>query len=329
MGNCLVTKLKGSVNDTSILRLGELRVHFNKVSAPTGATQGINVGFDEECSLEVLGNEEAYFTNVTLAENKGEKISAPVGTMDIVVSNNDCDVAILNKYAITSFETTNYNYTTSAESKSININDFKYSKRLTRLDVTRMQASGDIESMKDLTNLTIFRVYGCRNITGDIANLKNLTSLTNITLNSVPVTGDIANISGMTGLTALDIANTKVTGNIEVLKNMTKLRSLNIEGLSGLSGNLGIIPDRVKRIVSINTTSKFTWTSTNKKKCFACDGLYCDNIDQMLIDMSGMEAQFESENSWDKIIRLFGTRTSASDAAVATLEGKGYTVIVG
>lgn len=328
MGNCLVTKLKGSVNDTSILRLGELRVHFNKVSAPNGATQGINVRFDEECSLEVLGNEEAYFTDVTLAENKGKKISAQVGIMDIVVSNNDCDVAILNKYAITSFETTNYNYTTSAESKSININYFKYSKRLTKLNVGRMQSSGDIESMKDLTNLTIFNVYGCRNITGDISNLKNLTSLTNLILNSVPITGDITNISGMTGLTSLDIANTKVIGNIEALKNMTRLRSLNIEGLSTLSGNLGIIPDSVKRVKGTNVTSKFTWTSTNKKKCFACDGLYCDNIDQMLIDMSGMEAQFESENSWDKIIRLYGTRTSASDSAVATLEGKGYTVIV-
>lgn len=329
MGNCLVTKLKGSVNDTSILRLGELRVHFNKVSAPTGATQGINVTFDKECSLEVLGSDEAHFTDVTLAENNGKKISAPVGTKDIVVSNNDCDVAILNKYAITSFQTTNYNYKTSGESKAVNINDFKYSKRLTQLDVGRMQASGDIEILKDFTNLTSFNAYGCTNITGDISNLKNLTSLTSIILNSVSVTGDIANLSGMTGLTSLDIANTKVTGNIEVLKNMTSLASLNIEGLSGLSGNLGVIPDGVKRIISNNCTSKFTWTSTNKKKCFACDGLYCDNIDKMLIDMANMEAQFESENSWDKQIKLYGTRTSASDAAIATLEGKGYTVIVG
>lgn len=329
MGNCLVTKLKGSVNDASILRLGELRVHFDKVSAPTVATQGINVTFDKECSLEVLGSDEAHFTGVTLAENNGKKISAQVGTKDIIVSNNDCDVAILNKYAITSFQTTNYNYTTSAGSKAVNINDFKYSKRLTKLDVGRMQASGDMEILKDLTNLTIFNAYGCTNITGDISNLKNLTSLTSIILNSVSVTGDIANLSGMTGLASLDIANTKVTGNIEVLKNMTSLASLNIEGLSDLSGNLGVIPDGVKRIQCYNCTSKFTWTSTNKKKCFACDGLYCDNIDQMLNDMANMEAQFESENIWDKTIRLYGTRTSASDVAISTLSRKGYTVTVG
>lgn len=329
MGNCLVTKLKGSVNDTSILRLGELRVHFDKVSDPTGATQGINVAFDKECSLEVLGSDEAYFTDVTLAENNGKKISAPVGAKNIVVSNNDCDVAILNKYAITSFKTINYNYKESPESKTVNINDFKYSKRLTTLSISRMQASGDIEILKDLINLTNFNAYGCTNITGDISNLKNLTSLTNLVLNSVPVTGDISNLSGMTGLASLDIANTKVTGNIEALKNMTSLASLNIEGLSGLSGNLGIIPDGVKRIICANNASKFTWTSTNKKKCFACDGLYCDNIDQMLNDMANMEAQFESENSWDKTIILYGTRTSVSDAAIATLERKGYTVIVG
>lgn len=328
MGNCLVTKLKGSVNDPSILRLGELRVHFDKVSAPTGATQGINVTFDKECSLEVLGSDEAHFTDVTLAENKGKKISVPVGTNSIVVSNTDCDVAILNKYAITSFKTLNYNYKENPASKVVDASDFKYSKGLTELVLNGMQASGDIESLRDLVKLSNFSIYGCRKITGDISNLKNLTSLTQLVLNSVPVTGDIANISGMTGMISLDIANTKVTGNIEALKNMTRLSSLNIEGLSGLSGNLGIIPDGVKRVKSPNNTSKFTWTSTNKKKCFACDGLYCDNIDKMLIDMAGMEAQFESENSWDKTIKLFGTRTSASDAAVSTLEGKGYTVIV-
>ena len=37
MGKCLVTKLNGAIEDTSMLRIGEMRVHFSKVDNPTNA----------------------------------------------------------------------------------------------------------------------------------------------------------------------------------------------------------------------------------------------------------------------------------------------------
>lgn len=39
MGKCLVTKLTGSVNNNSLLRIGEYRIKKQKVVSPTKDTQ--------------------------------------------------------------------------------------------------------------------------------------------------------------------------------------------------------------------------------------------------------------------------------------------------
>ena len=44
--------------------------------------------------------------------------------------------------------------------------------------------------------------------------------------------------------------------------------------------------------------------------------------------MSALEANFGGSQTWYKTISLIGTRTSASDAAVQTLQSKGYTVSI-
>ena len=44
--------------------------------------------------------------------------------------------------------------------------------------------------------------------------------------------------------------------------------------------------------------------------------------------MATLEAKFAGEDSWYKTISLIGNRTSASDAAVQTLQSKGYTVSI-
>ena len=51
-----------------------------------------------------------------------------------------------------------------------------------------------------------------------------------------------------------------------------------------------------------------------------------DNIDKMLQDQA--KCQTSSTASVRKIIEVIGTRTSTSDAAVQTLQSKGYTVSI-
>ena len=99
MNKCLVTKLNGSCNNTNLLRIGEMRVHFAKVDSPTASTQGKTFSFAKDAELEIIGN--AYFTDENLSANLGKKITIPaMDDQGFFVSNANCDVAILNKYAL-------------------------------------------------------------------------------------------------------------------------------------------------------------------------------------------------------------------------------------
>lgn len=224
---------------------------------------------------------------------------------------------------------------------------------LTNLILRYTQVSGDIANFKNLTNLTTLDISKT-DISGDTANLKNLTSLTNLILNSSKVVGNIANLSSLTSLTALDISNTNISGDTANLNSLTALTSLvinntqisgditniyfalrgttkefNVAYCNNLSGDLASLPNNILFFNNAGGNSKFTWTrGSSRTNILACANLHCTNIDDMLNDMANMTASFAGQGAHYKNIGLVGTRTSASDAAVQTLQQKGYTVII-
>nr|DAU96122.1 MAG TPA: hypothetical protein [Caudoviricetes sp.] len=146
MTKCLVTKLNGSVSNTEILRLGEMRVHYDKVSSPSDKTQGFNINVANPVVLEIIG--EGYFTDKTLTENKGKTLTLNPGANSIWVSNNELEVAILNKYDLIAVTGTYTESGIGTENKSLNIEDFKYSKSLNSIFLSYTKARGDITGMK-------------------------------------------------------------------------------------------------------------------------------------------------------------------------------------
>lgn len=95
MGNCLVTKLKGIVLNSNLLRVGELRICVHKIDNPNGETQRINLNFTEDVKLEIIG--DGYFTNAKLVSNLGKSLTAKANTESLVyVSNGNFEIAILN-----------------------------------------------------------------------------------------------------------------------------------------------------------------------------------------------------------------------------------------
>ena len=134
--------------------------------------------------------------------------------------------------------------------------------------------------------------------------------MTNISLNniSVPFTGDIGN-----------------------LKNLTKLKEVLIKS-STLTGDLATLPESL-RFASFNNDkgSTFTWsTRPSSAKIIAIEGTATiSNIDKMLQDQAQCQIGFSTNDPiWYKSISVAGARTSASDAAVQTLQSKGYTVSI-
>ena len=145
-------------------------------------------------------------------------------------------------------------------------------------------------------------------------------------MSSTQVSGDIAALKNLTGLTTLSMSSTQVSGDIANLKNLTKLTGIQFKNVTGLTGDMGTLPDSI--LFFPNNKGNFTWTTSSRTYILATEGIKCDRIDDMLNDMATKTAKFAGDEAWHKTISLIGTRTSASDAAVQTLQSKGYTVSI-
>jgi hypothetical protein len=331
MNRCLVTKLNGSVDNTSLLRIGEMRIGISKIDSPNHWTQGFRITVNKLTVLEIIG--DGYFTDVNLTANNGKKITLnPNVSEKVYVSNGNFEVAILDKYALVDiYDYDTYsegNSTYSQKNKSISdIGFFKYSTALTSLGLSNTNLSGDIANLKNLTALTRIELNKT-NLSGDIANLKNLTALTNLKLNSTNISGDIANLKNLTALTNLELSNAQIplTGEISALSTLSKCSTISLS-FSKLTGDLAILPDACCEVaLYYNKGSVFTWSTRPSSAYIISLGgasLY-SNVDKMLQD----QAQCQVGPTANKTISATGTRTSASDNAVATLQQKGYTVII-
>ena len=331
MNRCLVTKLNGSVDNTSLLRIGEMRIGISKIDSPNHWTQGFRITVNKLTVLEIIG--DGYFTDVNLTANNGKKITLNPNVYEkVYVSNGNFEVAILDKYALVAiFDYDTYdegNSTYSQKNKSISdIGFFKYSTALTSLGLSNTNLSGDIANLKNLTALTRIELSNT-NLSGDIANLKNLTALTILKLSNTNISGDIANLKNLTALTNLGLSNAQIplTGEISALSTLSKCSTISLS-FSKLTGDLAILPDACCEVgLYYNKGSVFTWSTRPSSAYIISLGgasLY-SNVDKMLQD----QAQCQVGPTANKTISATGTRTSASDDAVATLQQKGYTVII-
>ena len=372
MDKCFITKLKGASGNSDLLRIGEMRLHFDKSTVPTTSNRGKNLNFTKNSQLELIG--DAYFTDETLSTNLGKKITVTKDfPKSVYVSNADCDVCILDKYSLSIINDWVKNTTNDNGNFHFDLDGLKYSKSLSKLIVPKSKVSGDIENLKNLTDLTDITLNSS-DVSGDIENLKNLTDLTTLNMSSTQVSGDISalknltaltnlrfgydNIHGsisslqkLTALTALILNDTNVSGNISSLKNFTALTTFTVDNISGdisnlkglnnlsdikianatLNGDLATLPPNVVFISLNKGTITFTWGERpSSSKIVAMEGnVVISNIDTMLQNQAQCQAAItSSSNTWEKTISCIGTRSSASDAAVQTLQSKGYTVSV-
>ena len=324
MTKCLVTKLNGSISNQEILKLGEVRIKIHRVANPRGSTQKLYVLFNQDTKLEIIG--DGYFTDVNLSLNKGKTLVVKGNIdADVYVSNGDFILSISNKYALKTLSDIGTN-------KDVEINFLKYSTALTNLSLNNSKVSGDIADLKNLTALTTLSMNNSK-VSGDIADLKNLTALTTLNLYNTLVSGDIADLKNLTALTTLSLCNfaTNIIGDIGSLHSLESLKTISLQS-SQLSGDLANLPTSCIFISLKNDAgSTLTWgTRPSSAKIIAVEGnAKLENIDKMLQDQAQCQVGFVSgSEQYLKTISVVGTRTSASDAAVATLQQKGYTVSI-
>lgn len=397
MGKCLVTKLNGVVDNSNLLKIGELRIKITSAPNPSKFTQGMSLQFTEPTEVSIVG--DGYFTDENLSANYG-KVKT-ITSERFFISNGNYDLSIKNKYKVSFISTINKDVSGNniGDYKYINIDELKYSNSLTWIDasnsegdisafknalslefiglsktnitgdisvfanntalksiyLTSTDITGDISAFENNTALAIADLSNT-NVTGSISAFSNNIALTSLYLNNTNVTGNISVFSNNTALKSVILNNTNITGDISVFNNMTKLESLNINytsvygdisafrncnlsrinisNVGNLTGDFAKLPAKCYYIALSDDASKnvFNWTNRDTAEyIIAWSGMAkVTNVDDMLIGMAKCTAHpnIATFPTWQKTINIVGTRTSASDAAVQTLQSKGYTVSV-
>lgn len=295
MNKCLVTKLNGTIQGDDLFCLGEMRVKINSIDSPDSKSQGFAFITSQKCVLKTIG--DSFFTDSTLVQNLGKTMEIPANTeTGVYVSNNDGYLCIMNKYSLQKMQLDPiYNVEdVRHENRIVDIEQLKFSNGLTSLNLINSNSFGDLDYIKGLTNLSDISVYNSK-ITGNLSSLKNLTKLVKIELGEVY--GDINNLSQLSNL-----------GYIFFNKG-------------NQYGDLALLPANVTNIECIGS---FSWSKrAASAKTFSIKGnVEMTDIDNMLKD------QAACVKSSSGVIQVIGTRTSASDDAVQTLQSNGYTVSV-
>lgn len=329
MGKCLVTKLSGTVNNNNLLRIGEFAIKVAKVDSPTDATQCISVEMiNAKSKARIIGN--GYFTDNTLSENKGKEIELIIGRNNLYASpNTDVTIIIENKYNIMSLESFAASQTSDvyAKNKSFSLDDLKYSPYLKKINFNNSGVQGSISSFEGFTNLEIVSISSS-NIKGNLSALRSSTNLRILALNGTNVVGNLSEINGLTNLTNLSIQKCNgITGNLSDIKALTKLKEIYLN--SNIGGDLATISPACYFVGIIEQT--YDWTTRDSSaNIFAieCTNATVKNVDKMLIDFANCNVAIPSQSVKYKTIYVKGTRTSASDNAVETLQQKGYTISI-
>lgn len=133
------------------------------------------------------------------------------------------------------------------------------------------------------------------------------------------------------GVVSIYLSDSYGIGDLESLKNLTSLRSIQIDETKVTGLDISKTPASVSHL---RFSTPATWTSRPSSSNIIAleaktNNAKMENIDKMLQDQAQCQVGFTSSDGvWMKTIHVYGTRTSASDDAVATLQQKGYTISI-
>ena len=300
---CLITKLKAVVSDSTLEYLGGMYINVSKnTNLQSLKNRGFGIIVNTPTLLKSEGN--IYFSDESLTENKGTQLEIPANKITYVyVSDDNGRIFINNKYALVRISPI-YGSTATPILQS-DLEYLKYSTNLQFLYTATVRFSGDIKNLENLVNLSY--LYGSY---GDL------------------LYGNLKYLSKLTKLTTLVLDSTTIQGDIQILKNFQELTYLMLVSntKNALSGDVSLLPKKVN-VFKSTSIQLFTWDTERSSNCpiitFSKVNFGKD-VDKVLIN----SAKCNISDASSKTIVIYGTRTSASDEAVATLQSKGYTVSV-
>lgn len=199
--NCLVTKLKESVANNNLSKLGVLRIHF----------------------VQSQINNPAFYVQLTAAEDRsmaGKKAQvyteAGVFVKEITlgyagsISNSQMDgvtvpgyIEIPNKYLITTLDLGNY------PKCNVKFSEVTYIPVTSYLTFKGADVDSDISQLpKTASNINIDNSFLERGVNGSLADIVNFTGTTNLNFTNTNIKGDLADLQGKTTINVLGLYST-------------------------------------------------------------------------------------------------------------------------
>ena len=299
MNKCLVTKLNGVVNNDSIPKLGELIIEVNDANGETLEFYGTTY---ENIAARTSGN-------VTLSDGSTNAIKKVSGAGKIFLSSMN------DKYPTGII---------TWKSKKLAFPNL-CSSFLKKCNTYNIDAGGYEFQLK--SNLSTLTISNAR-LEGTFGAISNINCNSCILNNDEPLNLNTLNVSN---LTSFSWTTGKITGDVSCLDsvhapNLVKQKNLDLwNNTSTLTGDVSkMLKDGGCVLMS---KEKVTWSNrpSDYKILSISECNLGTDVDQMLIDQAKLDA---GDTYYSKTIDVIGTRTSASDAAVTTLQGKGFTISV-
>lgn len=170
---------------------------------------------------------------------------------------------------------------------------------------------GDIAAFTNMASMIKLHCYNTNGtIEGDISNLSGMTSATQFFLQYTDVDGDVSSLSGLNAnMTYLYLVSTKAYGDVGALAALTNLKRFYVYDMDTLAITYGnqVLP---------------AWSGANLQ--LSSSGLDSTEVDNFMIRLA-------AAGGTDGTLNLAGSngaRTSASDAAKATLLSNNWSVAV-
>lgn len=270
MENCLVTKLKGVVNNSDLKKLGVLRFEVDVTFVGRKNINRIHCNINNYCKFKIVsGPEEGQIIKV----GTSEALDAPKGTEFFLDNSADLYyfskigkyvIEITNKYAITMFDI--------IHNVSISLNDMKY---LSTLNVVGLKGGGKVignfndlltSSMTDMrfSNLIVVdNLYvPAETIVGDIAKIANTPMVRFIAEFCNGITGNLSSLSSHSTLSTFAFnGSTKITGKISDITSIPHLSNFQCNNNKLITGSLADFLDNGQlrnpelKILSVNNTN--------------------------------------------------------------------------
>ena len=200
---------------------------------------------------------------------------------------------------------------------------------LKTLSLSYTQVSGNISALAGMKALIALSMPYTQ-VSGNISTLAGMKTLVSLSLANTQVSGDILALAEMKSLDTLSLSNTQITGDISALAGMTSLNALAELKYLNLRGDLSTLANSVRFISNTGGSSEFSWSAKGtRNNILACENVkIVSGADQFLIDMASCSLNPPSSNALYKAIKITANVTTAANAAIATLQGKGVTVAI-